>query len=41
MRRSSNGCVVPQHREIKKGTLASILEQAGVTVEEFRKALGL
>jgi predicted RNA binding protein YcfA (HicA-like mRNA interferase family) len=29
------GCVVPLHRELAVGTLHSILEQAGVTVEDF------
>ena len=35
MRRGSAGCVVPLHREIKIGTLAGALRQAGVSVEEF------
>ncbi len=35
MRRSSTGCVVPLHREVKSGTLAGVLRQAGVSVEEF------
>ncbi|MGH8113396.1 MAG: type II toxin-antitoxin system HicA family toxin [Rhodanobacteraceae bacterium] len=39
MKRGSSGCVVPQHRDVKKGTLAGILKQAGVTVEAFRDAL--
>ena len=29
------GCVVPVHRELKVGTLAGVLRQAGVSVEEF------
>jgi len=29
------GCVVPLHRELAIGTLHGILQQAGVTVEEF------
>lgn len=29
------GCVVPVHRELKVGTLSSILKQARVTVEEL------
>ena len=29
------GCVVPVHRELKVGTLAGMLRQAGVRVEEF------
>jgi predicted RNA binding protein YcfA (HicA-like mRNA interferase family) len=39
MRRGSSGCVVPNHREIKVGTLAGLLRQAGVTAEEFIAAL--
>jgi predicted RNA binding protein YcfA (HicA-like mRNA interferase family) len=39
MRRGSSGCVVPNHREIKVGTLAGVLRQAGVSVEEFISAL--
>ena len=40
MRRGEGGCVVPMHGEIKTGTLSGILKQAGVSVEEFIKALG-
>jgi predicted RNA binding protein YcfA (HicA-like mRNA interferase family) len=39
MRRGSQGCVVPLHAEIKVGTLAGILRQAGITAEEFIAAL--
>ncbi len=35
MRRGSQGCIVPNHREIKIGTLAGIIRQAGVSAEEF------
>ncbi len=35
MRRGSAGCVVPNHRELKVGTLAGILKQAGVAPDEF------
>jgi predicted RNA binding protein YcfA (HicA-like mRNA interferase family) len=35
MRRDGNGCVVPLHREVKSGTLAGLLRQAGVTGDEF------
>lgn len=31
--------VVPRHTTIKRGTLASILRQAGLTVAEFRDLL--
>jgi predicted RNA binding protein YcfA (HicA-like mRNA interferase family) len=29
------GCVVPLHRELKVGTLSSILKQAQIAIEEF------
>jgi predicted RNA binding protein YcfA (HicA-like mRNA interferase family) len=38
MRRGSVGCVVPMHREVKTGTLAGILRQAGVTQDELMGA---
>lgn len=38
MCRSSQGCVVPNHKEIKIGTLIGILKQAGVTTDEFIQA---
>ena len=39
LRRGSAGCVVPNHKEFKVGTLNGVLRQAGVTVEEFVTAL--
>ncbi len=39
LRRAAMGCVVPNHRELKVGTLSSVLKQAGVAVEEFTAAL--
>ena len=39
MRRGSSGCVVPNHRELKTGTLAGVLKQAGVSAEDFTNAL--
>ncbi len=39
MRRGPNGCVVPNHRELKVGTLSGVLKQAGVSLEEFLAAL--
>ena len=39
MRRGSSGCVVPNHQELKTGTLAGVLKQAGVSVEEFIQQL--
>ncbi len=35
LRRGAFGCVVPNHKEIRPGTLAGILKQGGVSVEEF------
>ena len=40
MKRGECGCVVPMHSEIKTGTLAGVLKQAGVSAEEFIEALG-
>jgi predicted RNA binding protein YcfA (HicA-like mRNA interferase family) len=39
MRRGAGGCVVPNHRELKTGTLTGVLKQACVTPEEFIDAL--
>jgi predicted RNA binding protein YcfA (HicA-like mRNA interferase family) len=39
LRRGSLGCVVPLHRELKTGTLAGVLRQAQVSVEELVAAL--
>ena len=39
MRRGNSGCVVPNHREVKAGTLAGVLRQGGITVAEFIAAL--
>lgn len=39
LRRGQSGCVVPDHRELKVGTLAGVLKQAGVGAEEFLEAL--
>ncbi|MCC6441735.1 MAG: type II toxin-antitoxin system HicA family toxin [Rhodanobacteraceae bacterium] len=39
MRRGPVGCVVPQHRELKVGTLGGVLKQAGIGADEFMKAL--
>lgn len=39
LRRGSSGCVVPNHRELKTGTLSGVLKQAGVTSDEFTNAL--
>lgn len=39
LRRRSQGCVVPMHREISQSTLRGVLKQAGVSEQEFRDAL--
>lgn len=31
--------IVPLHRELKRGTLASVLRQAGLSAEEFQALL--
>jgi predicted RNA binding protein YcfA (HicA-like mRNA interferase family) len=38
MRRGAHGCVVPLHKEVKSGTLAGLLRQAGVTLDELINA---
>ncbi|MGH8403774.1 MAG: type II toxin-antitoxin system HicA family toxin, partial [Gammaproteobacteria bacterium] len=38
LRRGEIGCVVPNHRELKIGTLSGVLKQARVTAEEFIEA---
>ena len=35
LRKGSTGCVVPNHKELKKGTLAGILKQAGISNDDF------
>ncbi len=35
MRREQRTVVVPMHKPIKSGTLKGLIEQAGLTVEEF------
>lgn len=39
MKRESKGCVVPMHNELKTGTLAGVLRQAEVTLEDFIQSL--
>lgn len=39
LRRAEQGCVVPLHRELKRGTLGGIVRQAGVTPDEFIAAV--
>jgi predicted RNA binding protein YcfA (HicA-like mRNA interferase family) len=39
MRRGADGCVVPVHAELKIGTLAGLIRQAGITNDEFVEKL--
>lgn len=38
LRRGASGCAVPDHREVKLGTLVGILKQAGVSADDFMSA---
>ena len=33
--KTRNTCVIPHHKEIKPGTLKSIIKQMGITEEQF------
>ena len=39
MRRNARGFIVPNHKEVKVGTVNGVLRQAGVTAEEFNSVL--
>jgi predicted RNA binding protein YcfA (HicA-like mRNA interferase family) len=39
LRRDAKLCVVPLHKEVKKGTLAGILRQADVSADDLIRAL--
>jgi predicted RNA binding protein YcfA (HicA-like mRNA interferase family) len=39
MKRGEKGCVVPNHKEVKVGTVNGVLRQAEVSPDEFKKAL--
>jgi predicted RNA binding protein YcfA (HicA-like mRNA interferase family) len=39
MKRGEKGCVVPNHKEVKVGTVNGILRQAAISPEEFEQAL--
>ena len=39
LRKEKRTVVVPQHRPIKPGTLKGLIEQAGLTVQEFTAEL--
>ncbi len=40
MRRGDSGCVVPLHKEVKRGTLGGIIRQTGLTNDEFLSKVG-
>ncbi len=39
LKKGSQGCVVPNHKELKAGTLVGIIKQAGISVDDFVNAL--
>jgi predicted RNA binding protein YcfA (HicA-like mRNA interferase family) len=39
LKRNGVGCVVPNHKEVKVGTVNGLLRQAGVSAQEFQSAL--
>ena len=39
MKRGEKGCVVPNHKEVKVGTVNGLQRQAEVSAEDFQKAL--
>jgi predicted RNA binding protein YcfA (HicA-like mRNA interferase family) len=39
LRRRNATVIVPDHREVRKGTLGSILQQAGITSDDLMTAL--
>ena len=39
MKRGEKGCVVPNHKVVKVGTVNGVLRQAEVSPDEFKKAL--
>jgi len=39
LRRGGDACVVPLHKQVKTGTLAGIVRQAGLTRDEFLGAV--
>jgi predicted RNA binding protein YcfA (HicA-like mRNA interferase family) len=39
LKRNGIGCVVPNHKEVKIGTVNGLLRQAGFSAKEFESAL--
>jgi predicted RNA binding protein YcfA (HicA-like mRNA interferase family) len=39
LKRNGIGCVVPNHKEVKVGTVNGLLRQAGISAKEFESVL--
>lgn len=39
MKHGKKGCVVPNHKEVKVGTVNGVLRQAEISTDDFQKAL--
>ncbi len=39
LKRNGIGCFVPNHKEVKVGTVNGLLRQAGISAKEFESAL--
>lgn len=39
LRKADRTVIVPLHKQLKRGTLSSVLKQAGISVERFRELL--
>jgi predicted RNA binding protein YcfA (HicA-like mRNA interferase family) len=39
LKRNGIGCVAPNHKEVKVGTVNGLLRQAGISAKEFESAL--
>jgi len=39
LKRNHQGCVVPNHKEVKVGTVNGVLRQAGISAQEFEQVL--
>lgn len=39
MKKGEKACVVPNHKEVKVGTVNGVLRQAQISPEEFQKAI--
>ena len=39
LKRNHQGCVVPNHKEVKVGTVNGVLRQAGISAQEFEQVI--